>query len=156
MKDFKVDIKDLILVSVDKKFKDYAEKPLGFYLEEEFIPRGKVKELAILNKDRTRFILVSEFEEHKIRAVSNFVQINSVGEYDFEYPDICTMPSPAATFTLSKEEIEFGADFSVLKQKNQEYAQAQFKTFMQEWNKAKGDAAKRKVLEESREIYLDF
>lgn len=156
MKDFKVDIKDLILVSVDKKFKDYAEKSLGFYLDEEFIPRGKVKELAILNRDKTRFVLISEFEERKIRTVSKFVQINSVGEFDFGYLDIYTMPSPAAIFTLSKEEIEFGADFSVLKQKNQEFAQAQFKTFMEEWNKAKGDAVKRKVLEESREIYLDF
>lgn len=50
MKDFKVDVRDLILVSVDKKIKDYAEKSLGFYLDEEFIPRGKVKELAILNR----------------------------------------------------------------------------------------------------------
>lgn len=156
MKDFKVAVQDLILVSVDKKVKDYSKTATDVFVAETYVPRGEVKELAILNKNKSRFILISEFEERNIRAVSKFVGINSVGEYDFEVPDIMVEPSPAAIFTLSKEEIEFGVDFSVLKQKNDDLVQNQVKLYIKRLQHEKTCLAKRKLLEESREEYLNF
>lgn len=155
MKDFKVDIRDLILVSVDKKIKDYAKQAKGFDVGEEPIPRGKVKELAILEEGKTQFILISEFEELKIREVKHYVPLNSVGEYDFEKVEI-NLKNGQNAFMISEEEIDFGVDFSDLKERNYAFVQTQFKVFLREWSKAKVDAVKRRILQKNREKYLNF
>lgn len=160
MADFKIDVQDLILVSVEKRIKDYSNKKIDSCVGEACVPMGKIKEIAILNKTNTRFVLISEIQigesrVSKIREVKKYVPINCVGEYNFEKVAQVLADNKYELF-FSQEELNFGIDFSVLKQKNEVFVQAQFDRFIKEFNETKVADIKRKALQKSREIYLNF
>lgn len=70
-KNFRFESKDIALVCVKACFSEYADY-CGFKLDEcdkKIVAKGKfeIKEIAVLSRDRKKFVLLREFDKKKIR-----------------------------------------------------------------------------------------
>lgn len=144
MKDFPIHVDDLIFVSVEKELKLTKQ---GKEVATINIPAGIIKELAILNANKTHFILLSEYEEKKVRPVKSYVSTNLTGEYEFEKPNATK---------LSEEQKKFGVKFSWLRQINGRSIKGQIFKHLKTAEATRHAEKKLSALTKSREQYLNF
>ena len=150
---------DIVLVSMPTKLQklyDYAgaEGSIGGHQA----PINKIFEIAVLNKDETRFVLLREFEQKIINEVKDFVPKNLTGEFDFKRPTFApeTKNDVSTIFSVPPEELEFGIPFKTLTDINKNFIKLELQTYEQEYLAQQAKQERLLVLNWCRNYYRDF
>ena len=162
--DIKIYYEDIAVIScprpLGEMFKD-CPKGLKDYVPEKF----QFHELAILNKDHTKFILVQEFDKKIVRTFEDYTKKNDICPWTFS-PDVpCLINDDtdfiyqrgkAITLYITKEELKNGISLRYLQETNERHLLQSAKNLFERHNAKMQAQAEQKRVDSIREQYCNF
>jgi hypothetical protein len=117
------------------------------------VPKGEVWELEIISPDKTKFVLLREFDKGVVRECNDFIDKNSCGEFEFRGIDY--KESYKLRFIKTEEEEKRSSViFLDLESRNSMFILNQLEQFKEKLSSQRAEEQARIKLKQDRAKYL--
>ena len=162
--DIKIYYEDIAVISCPRPLGEmFKNCPKG--LKDHVPEKFQFHELAILNKDHTKFILVQEFNKKIVRTFEDYVKKNEIKPWTFspdvpflinDDTDFIYQRGKAITLYITKEELKYGISLRYLQEINERHLLQSAKNLFETHNAKMQALAEQKRVDDIREQYCNF